>query len=555
MEAMMLLSEVQHCDRQCERQKTGCQRCMSICSSGDERLSLASTAISRQYVQYKRRRKRNMVADERRTAHWLPSSSRNCISSCCKRQRADKSPSHLADGQHQAKDQIKLQEQDRTFFLSLINQSFSIFYNYCDYHLHSRASSGSSGAAELRPRNQLRNKFNRFRTKFKFRFKSVRLILLLIFASLNCVLASEHSQAFNLLGAAESGNSLQSLASSHSIRPPVPTVAVNSSFGPANFTDKQPNFLNSSAASPYSSLDFISNLLPSTELFSFNFYSTSPSHHPTIDQSTTSLPNSTESPSPRHFSSNADSIDHNQTQSAHFESTNNHAFQTKFNQPKRPNETPQRWPYRSLEIQNFSKTNYKFNWTDRFKKAIDSSWSSSTVSDQFANNHSSLAQSLADSTSPSPSSQLIHLVPTPSPLIANLSDPHIMGANNSEASNNATANDSTANPDFAEDTSFAGKFLQPFTNLSWWTAVPFPKSGYHNYSIVFLAFFITIVMLIVVIGNLLVCIAICTEKSLKTIQNWFIASLAVSDLLLGLIIMPFSLAYELMGTWVFSDLW
>ncbi|EDW54605.1 GM18679 [Drosophila sechellia] len=49
--------------------------------------------------------------------------------------------------------------------------------------------------------------------------------------------------------------------------------------------------------------------------------------------------------------------------------------------------------------------------------------------------------------------------------------------------------------------------------------------------------------------------AIATEKSLKNIQNWFIASLAVADFFLGLIIMPFSLANELMGYWIFGSWW
>jgi hypothetical protein len=80
-------------------------------------------------------------------------------------------------------------------------------------------------------------------------------------------------------------------------------------------------------------------------------------------------------------------------------------------------------------------------------------------------------------------------------------------------------------------------------------------SGYNLTTIVIAAVVVTILMIIIVIGNLLVIIAIMTEKSLKNIQNWFIASLAVADFSLGLIIMPFSLANELMGYWVFGDWW
>ena len=56
-------------------------------------------------------------------------------------------------------------------------------------------------------------------------------------------------------------------------------------------------------------------------------------------------------------------------------------------------------------------------------------------------------------------------------------------------------------------------------------------------------------------GNMLVIIAIATESNLTNIQNWFIASLAFADLSLGLVIMPFSLAQELLGYWMFGNFW
>ena len=113
-----------------------------------------------------------------------------------------------------------------------------------------------------------------------------------------------------------------------------------------------------------------------------------------------------------------------------------------------------------------------------------------------------------------------------------------------EESNNFIANDS-----FSFNSSFNT------SSVPWYEDVPYPGSGYTQLGIILLAFFITCIMILIVVGNLLVCIAISTEKSLKTVQNWFIASLAVSDLLLGLIIMPFSLAYELMGYWIFGNVW
>lgn len=80
-------------------------------------------------------------------------------------------------------------------------------------------------------------------------------------------------------------------------------------------------------------------------------------------------------------------------------------------------------------------------------------------------------------------------------------------------------------------------------------------SGYSLTHIIFASVVVTLLMIIIVVGNMLVIIAIITEKSLKNIQNWFIASLAVADFFLGLVIMPFSLANELMGYWIFGPWW
>ncbi|GIY68424.1 alpha-2A adrenergic receptor [Caerostris extrusa] len=87
-----------------------------------------------------------------------------------------------------------------------------------------------------------------------------------------------------------------------------------------------------------------------------------------------------------------------------------------------------------------------------------------------------------------------------------------------------------------------------------WEGSVYP-SGYSHLGIILTSFFVTVIMILIVVGNMLVCIAIATEKALKTVQNWFIASLAVSDFLVGLIIMPFSLAKEVMGYWIFGRIW
>jgi len=79
--------------------------------------------------------------------------------------------------------------------------------------------------------------------------------------------------------------------------------------------------------------------------------------------------------------------------------------------------------------------------------------------------------------------------------------------------------------------------------------------GYSTFAIIISSILLTFMMIVVVIGNMLVIIAIATEKTLKNMQNWFIASLAVADFFVGLLIMPFSLANELMGYWIFGSIW
>ncbi|XP_033757424.1 alpha-2Da adrenergic receptor-like [Pecten maximus] len=81
-----------------------------------------------------------------------------------------------------------------------------------------------------------------------------------------------------------------------------------------------------------------------------------------------------------------------------------------------------------------------------------------------------------------------------------------------------------------------------------------PK-GYDLPHLIVTVIIVSIIIILIIFGNLLVVVAVFTDRNLKTIQNWFIASLALADSLLGLVIMPFSLANEVMGYWYFGPVW
>ncbi|KAK3786655.1 hypothetical protein RRG08_027611 [Elysia crispata] len=91
------------------------------------------------------------------------------------------------------------------------------------------------------------------------------------------------------------------------------------------------------------------------------------------------------------------------------------------------------------------------------------------------------------------------------------------------------------------------------THSPWWMS-DYP-SGYSWPHIICGAIIVTIIILMIIIGNALVIWAITHDRTLKTSQNLFIGSLAFADFLIGLVVIPFSLANELLGYWLFGVVW
>ena len=81
-----------------------------------------------------------------------------------------------------------------------------------------------------------------------------------------------------------------------------------------------------------------------------------------------------------------------------------------------------------------------------------------------------------------------------------------------------------------------------------------------NVSDISLICFLTALILITILGNTLIIAAVATTRRLRTVTNYFVVSLAVSDLLVGLLVMPFAVVREITnGLWLFGriacELW
>uniref|UniRef100_A0A8B9NXD3 Dopamine receptor D2 n=1 Tax=Apteryx owenii TaxID=8824 RepID=A0A8B9NXD3_APTOW len=66
------------------------------------------------------------------------------------------------------------------------------------------------------------------------------------------------------------------------------------------------------------------------------------------------------------------------------------------------------------------------------------------------------------------------------------------------------------------------------------------------------AMLLTLLIFVIVFGNVLVCIAVSREKALQTTTNYLIVSLAVADLLVATLVMPWVVYLEVVGEWRFS---
>ncbi|XP_004473197.1 muscarinic acetylcholine receptor M3 [Dasypus novemcinctus] len=81
-----------------------------------------------------------------------------------------------------------------------------------------------------------------------------------------------------------------------------------------------------------------------------------------------------------------------------------------------------------------------------------------------------------------------------------------------------------------------------------------PLGGHTVWQVVFIAFLTGSLALVTIIGNILVIVAFKVNKQLKTVNNYFLLSLACADLIIGVISMNLFTTYIIMNRWALGNL-
>ncbi|KDR18267.1 hypothetical protein L798_07845 [Zootermopsis nevadensis] len=77
------------------------------------------------------------------------------------------------------------------------------------------------------------------------------------------------------------------------------------------------------------------------------------------------------------------------------------------------------------------------------------------------------------------------------------------------------------------------------------------ETHHHDWSFLFVLVFIVAGG----VGNILVCLAVCLDRRLQNVTNYFLLSLAIADLLVSLFVMPLGAIPGFLGYWPFGVVW
>ncbi|TNM99581.1 muscarinic acetylcholine receptor M3 [Takifugu flavidus] len=112
-----------------------------------------------------------------------------------------------------------------------------------------------------------------------------------------------------------------------------------------------------------------------------------------------------------------------------------------------------------------------------------------------------------------------------------------------------------------DNSSSTGKYLNLTSEAQFGnsTSALDPLGGHPVWQVVLIVLLTGMLSLVTIIGNILVVVSFKVNRQLKTVNNYFLLSLAVADLIIGVISMNLYTAYIVMGYWAMGnwacDLW
>ena len=80
---------------------------------------------------------------------------------------------------------------------------------------------------------------------------------------------------------------------------------------------------------------------------------------------------------------------------------------------------------------------------------------------------------------------------------------------------------------------------------------PMDPIKYHEIQAIFMIFY-TVIFVLGIFGNALTCYVVCRNRAMQTVTNFFITNLALSDILLCVLCVPFTPLYTFLESWVFG---